>query len=313
MLPIHFAPLQGYTDAPYRNVHHKMAGGIAHYYTAFIRLEHGKIRPKDLREVDPVHNRDIPVIPQIIVSDVEEFLILANTMREFQFQDININMGCPFPLQTRLGRGSGLLPHTERVRAILKAIAGQTEEFGTRFSIKMRLGQHNADETASLIEDLNNTPLSHIIVHPRIGVQGYKGEVDMEHFGMLYENLTHPLIYNGDILSTADITHIEQQFPRLAGIMIGRGLLARPSLAAEYAVEREWTQSERRQLIHKMYGALLNHYEQTLDGGEPQLLLKIRTFWEYLESEFGHKAIKKILKSGSMRNYRVAVAALPKQ
>ena len=35
ILPIHFAPLQGYTDAFYRNAHAACFGGIDSYYTPF--------------------------------------------------------------------------------------------------------------------------------------------------------------------------------------------------------------------------------------------------------------------------------------
>lgn len=38
-LPIHFAPLQGYTEVFYRNAHAACFGGIDTYYTPFVRLE----------------------------------------------------------------------------------------------------------------------------------------------------------------------------------------------------------------------------------------------------------------------------------
>lgn len=48
-LPIHFAPLQGYTEAIYRQAHARIFGGIESYYTPFVRVEHGEIRKKDMR------------------------------------------------------------------------------------------------------------------------------------------------------------------------------------------------------------------------------------------------------------------------
>ena len=50
-LPIHFAPLQGYTEAIYRQAHARIFGGIESYYTPFVRVEHGEIRKKDMREI----------------------------------------------------------------------------------------------------------------------------------------------------------------------------------------------------------------------------------------------------------------------
>jgi tRNA-dihydrouridine synthase len=39
ILPIHFAPLQGYTDAVYRRAHARIFGGIETYYSPFVRME----------------------------------------------------------------------------------------------------------------------------------------------------------------------------------------------------------------------------------------------------------------------------------
>lgn len=41
ILPIYFAPLQGYTEAVYRNAHAAIFGGIKSYYTPFLRFERG--------------------------------------------------------------------------------------------------------------------------------------------------------------------------------------------------------------------------------------------------------------------------------
>ena len=120
MLPIHFAPLQGFTESAYRLAHSKFAPGIHTYYTPFLRLEKGEVRAKDLRDLQTEHPYHL--VPQIIVRDVEEFNLLTKTVTELGFKEIDINMGCPYPMQTKSGRGSGILPHPEKVREILDAI-----------------------------------------------------------------------------------------------------------------------------------------------------------------------------------------------
>ena len=64
LLPIHFAPLQGYTDAAYRQAHACIFGGIDTYYSPFVRVEHGEIRRKDIRDINPENNRNIHLIPR---------------------------------------------------------------------------------------------------------------------------------------------------------------------------------------------------------------------------------------------------------
>ena len=302
-LPIHFAPLQGYTDDVYRRIHHELIGGITTYYTPFVRMEGGGIRSKDMRDIRPEFNESVPVIPQIIVKSMKEFEYLTNVVQEKGYQEIDINMGCPFPMQAKHGRGSGLLAHTDTVQEIAKAIS---EKNNLSFSVKMRLGWENKEEWKPVLEILNDIPLRQITMHPRIGIQQYKGTTDMEAFRECYNYCKHPLIYNGDITSIEGINKIEKEFPNLAGIMIGRGLLARPSLATEYASGKEMSWLERRNQLHTMHERLMAHYETTANS-EAQVHNRMRLFWEYMEPEIGRKVHKKIMKAGNLKNYLTAV------
>ena len=47
-LPIHLAPLQGYTEAAYRNAHAAVFGGVDVYHTPFVRIDRGEFRHKDV-------------------------------------------------------------------------------------------------------------------------------------------------------------------------------------------------------------------------------------------------------------------------
>ena len=312
MLPIHFAPLQGYTEAPYRRIHQVVCGGVDTYYTPFIRLEHGQIRKKDLREALPEQNAGVHIVPQVIASDGAEFAVLADKLIELGHQEIDINMGCPFPLQTRLGRGSGILPHPDKVTGILQQATRLHNEKGVSFSVKMRLGQESPEECMSLLPILNDTPLKHITLHPRVGRSQYKGELDMDSFGAFYNESSNPIVFNGMLLSVEDLQRMESSFPKLVGLMVGRGLLARPTLAQEYISGQSLSDEEARRKVLEMHRQLMAHYSEAIEGGEGQLVQKMQSFWEYQEPLFGHKAVKKVLKSGSLRNYREAVANINK-
>ena len=82
-LPIHFAPLQGYTEAIYRQAHARIFGGIESYYTPFVRVEHGEIRKKDMREITLENNRGVQLIPQLTAPDVDKMeQIIAITINK---------------------------------------------------------------------------------------------------------------------------------------------------------------------------------------------------------------------------------------
>lgn len=300
---IHFAPLQGYTDDVYRRLHHQLIGGVTTYTTPFLRVEGGGVRSKDLRDIAPEHNQGVPVVPQLIFNSMKEFDYLLGLITDKGYTQIDLNMGCPFPMQAKHGRGSGVLAHLDVVDELCERILQHSH---LQFSAKMRLGWENTDEWQPVLERFNRVPLHHITLHPRLGKQQYKGEVDKEAFSLFYETCRHPLVYNGDITTCEHINSIEVTYPRLAGLMIGRGLLARPTLALEYTRSQVMPWNERVNLLMKMHQSLREHYEPIVNS-EAQLHAKLRLFWEYMEPELGKKPYKKIMKAGNLKNYLAAV------
>lgn len=307
-LPIHFAPLQGYTDAIYRSAHARIFGGIASYYTPFVRLEHGDFRRKDVRELDADNNRGVNLTPQLIASTPEKILHILALFIEKGYKNVDINLGCPFPTLAKRHNGAGLLPYPDEVKALLMAAFEAHPDI--RFSVKMRLGWEDANECMALLTLLNSLPLSHITMHPRLGKQQYKGEVDLEAFQRFYAECEKPLIYNGDLLTLDDIDTISNRFPRLGGLMIGRGLLANPALAIEYQQCAPLSPKEKIEKIRLLHADVFSQYGNLLEGGDLQLLTKMRTFWEYLLPDGDRKAKKVIHKTSKLSNYQAAVSKL---
>ena len=307
MLEIQFAPIQGYTDAAYRRFHNEIYGGsIGCYFTPFVRLEKGCIRNKDLKDIHPENNNGVNVVPQIIVNSVDEFEILVDNITALDYKQIDINMGCPFPLQTNKRRGAGLLPHIEVVKSILNEVQRNTN---VQFSLKMRLGLNDRKESFELLSIINDTPLRQVVIHPRVGCQQYKGSVDMEAFDYLFKNINHSVVYNGDLLTVDDIKYVEKIYPRLTRVMLGRGLLSRPSIAMEYVEDKKLSDDECKSMFMSFHDRLLNYYSDILQG-DTQLLSKIKTIWDYQEPMVGHKVIKLIKKSSTMAKYMAAVSAI---
>lgn len=304
MTPLHFAPLQGYTEAPYRDAHASVFGGIDTYYTPFVRIERGEFRRKDTRDIEPENNHVAHLVPQLIASDVEKAKTILALFIEKGYREVSINLGCPFPILAKRHNGSGMLPYPEEVKALL-AIVEQHPEI--RFSVKMRLGWENSEECLALAPLLNELPLEHIALHARLGKQQYKGEVDLDAFAAFADICQKPLIYNGDLLTVEDIQRIEKRFPQLAGIMIGRGLLANPALAMEYKTGVSLSPEELREKLRTLHAAVYARYEEQLQGGDEQLLHKIKPFWDYLEPALDRKVWKAIHKSGSLNKYQAAV------
>ena len=305
-MEIHFAPLQGYTDFEYRRIHARHCGGVDTYYTPFIRWEKGGIREKDIRDILPENNEGLHLVPQIICADTDELNRLADTIQEHGYEEMDLNMGCPAPMQTKLMRGSGILPYPTRVSALLKEMERRPE---VRFSAKMRLGLEGKEEWRELSGMLNSSCLKHLTVHPRIGKQMYKGKVDMDAFNEVYSSIHIPIIYNGDVTSMEQVSYLLERYPDLHGIMMGRGLLARPTMAKECLMGEEMPHEERMSILMQMHEDMLGYCTRKYKV-DSQILLHIHAFWEYQESQLERKTWKKIMKAGNMKNYLEAIRKL---
>ena len=123
-LPIHFAPLQGYTDAIYRNAHSAIFGGIDTYYTPFIRLDKGTFRNRDVRDIEPGTNEVPHLIPQLIGHEEEKVETILSLFTEKGYKEVDINMGCPFPMLAKRHNGSGILPFPEETIRNYPKISG---------------------------------------------------------------------------------------------------------------------------------------------------------------------------------------------
>ena len=97
---IDVAPVQGHTDAAWRHFHKSIYGGCQSYYTPFIRLERGDFRKHDLKDYTSELNGNHEVAAQVIFRDMAELRPLIEGLVERGVKRIDLNTGCPFPLQT---------------------------------------------------------------------------------------------------------------------------------------------------------------------------------------------------------------------
>ena len=228
------APMQGLTEVLFRRVYEEcFPGAIEMAVSPFLSLTHGNLAEawEKIDDVLPEANAgSIPVIPQILGKEPEEFVELGNRLYELGYNEINWNMGCPMRKVTGKHRGSGILPYPDEVRTILDSIVPRLKP---QLSVKMRLGLRSKEEIFALVPIINDYPIASVTVHPRLGRQQYTGHPDLDTFGEVLPLFRHPVVYNGDICTAADVHRIRTRFPQVADIMVGRGILYHPTLPLE--------------------------------------------------------------------------------
>jgi tRNA-dihydrouridine synthase len=302
------APLRGFTDAVFRNAFQGHFEGVSEAVAPFVTSIKGRrIKPSHLRDLAPADNRAMPVVPQVLSNNPDEFICLANTLFDLGYREVNWNLGCPFPMVAKKMRGSGLLPHPEAIDRMLdKTLHG----FSGDLSIKTRLGRVSGDEMDRLIPIFNRYPLARVIVHPRTGVQMYAGRVDLEAFDDCLTRISHPVVYNGDINDLAMFHALESRFPSSSGWMLGRGLIANPFLP-------EMIQSGTRRISHRnarfeqFHDDLVAGYRRQFSG-PGHVLDRMKGFWRYFAVGFpdGRRIFRRIRKTDSLERYRQVVAAV---
>ncbi len=300
------SPLQGFTDFRFRNAQNKFFGGIDTFYAPYIRLN-GKLEIKNSyqRDLLPENNNTLEVIPQVITNDADEFIFVAKYVRELGYKELNWNLGCPYPMVTKCGMGSGLIKNTEQINHILERAHAETDII---VSMKMRLGYDTTEEILDVLPVLEKYPIKNIAIHARIGKQLYKGGVHLDAFQHCIDNTKQKLYYNGDITSVATFHAMQERFPSIDHWMIGRGLIADPFLPSMIKNNTTAYPKNKMELFSAFHDTLYEGYSESLSG-QTHILLKMHHLWEYFSVLFSnpHKVAKNIKKSKSIRNYEATV------
>ncbi len=305
---IYLAPMRGFTDYVYRNVYTRHFKGVDLAVAPFITSVKGKqVKQSHLKDVLPENNHGMPVIPQILSKDAGEFIVMADALFQLGYKKINWNLGCPYPMVAKKGRGSGLLCVPDTLDRLFDEIMSH---IACRLSIKTRLGRHSVSEIEALMPVFNRYDIDELIVHPRTGVQMYEGKPDLNMFAYCVDQSRHRIVYNGDIVSKETFEVVSKRFPGISSWMVGRGILMDPLLPEKLFGDAEFgdTFKERFKGFH---WDLFCAYEEKLYGPS-HLLDRMKGLWRYFAAGFpsGKKALKKIRKAKTIDQYKNAFSAL---
>ena len=306
---LYLAPIRGLTDALFRETFHQHFQGFDAAIAPFINPQKKSLYDdRSLRDVLPELNTSLPVIPQLLHTDPEDFLTLLDRLAELGYRQANWNLGCPVPMVAKKKRGSGLLPYPEEILELLDRVLPHPR---LELSIKTRLGYREAAELAALLPELDRFPLTEIIIHPRLGSQLYRGVADHAAFAACRPLSRHRLSYNGDLVDTAGFAQLADRLPWVHRWMIGRGALANPFLAEEIKNLPQQSPAERRQRLQRFHDDLIGRYQKRLSG-PGHLLGRTKQLWIYLIGSFPgeERYLKKILKCRRLDDYQQTVAGL---
>ncbi len=262
----------------YRNAFARHIGGFDTMFAPFISgIGSKKAHPGKLCDLLRGPGNLPPTIPQVIGSNASEIILTGNVLHDMGYEELNWNLGCPFPRIANKKRGCGLLPYPELIGEILEEVSGKLTP---RLSVKTRLGYHHPGEILEVLRVFNRFPLPYLILHPRTGLQRYRGKADPAAFERCLHLSDNPLVYNGDISSRKDYQKLKTLFPGQTRWMIGRGALINPFLPNEIkGVLLDNEEKDRR---------LRNFHQEIWEGvsamirNEARQLGYMKAVWHYL-------------------------------
>ena len=284
----YLAPMEGVTGAVYRRTHHEFFSGVDKYFMPFITpTTNEKLTPRQKRDVLPEYNEGVPAVPQLLTKSAADCIWAVNALHDLGYPEVNLNLGCPSGTVTAKG--------------------------------KTRLGVHEASEFDKLLEIYNRFPITELTIHPRVRQDFYKGRVREADFAAALPRCSMPVCYNGDLITERDVSTVSERYPDLPAVMIGRALIADPSLVARLTGGK----AADAKTLETFHDTLFMRYCEAF-GDSRIAMLRMKEIWFYHlnlfeNSEKPGKAIKKAKNAAEFqsaaaavfRNCRVRANAVP--
>ena len=290
----YMAPLESVTTWIYRQAHAKIYGRLDKYFIPFLEPhEKRDFKTRELQEILPEHNENIYAVPQILTNRSEGFIKLAKALKDWGYEEINLNLGCPSKTVVTKGKGSGFLAKPEELERFLTeifdALSGEV-----KISVKTRIGKEDPEEFPALLKLFNKYPMEELIIHPRVQKDGYGNVPRLELYELAEKQSVNPLCYNGDLYTREQIRNFAERFPGTERLMFGRGFLRDPSLLYNEG-------KDPKDIFEKFWAFHDLVYEgyQERNMGDLNVLFKMKELWSYQVYQFSEperlfKTFKKV-------------------
>jgi len=222
------APMAGTSDKPFRMICREQGAGLT--TSEMVVIQNHLLNSNKSKHRLDFSSEQLPISIQIAGSEPQELANSAIKALEFGADIIDINMGCPAKKVCNKAAGSALMQNEELVEDILKAVVKAVE---VPVTLKMRTGwdeeNKNAPTIAKIAED---NGIKMLAIHGRTRLQKYNGDAEFDTVKKIVNQVSIPVVANGDIDSPKKAKDI-LDFTGADAVMLGRATQGNPWLISQ--------------------------------------------------------------------------------
>lgn len=303
--PLFLAPMAGVTDWAFRTICAQLGAGV----TVTEMVSSRALVYKDQKSAKLLRKNEGSLCgAQIFGNDPQIMAQAAQMALEISGCDfLDINMGCPMPKIANSGDGCGLMRTPELAGKIVEAVV---QAVSVPVTVKCRLGWDKGSiNVLDFTKRMEDSGAAMVAVHGRTRSMLYTGVADWDTIRKVKEQLSIPVVANGDITDGAAAVRCQKR-TGAAGLMIGRSVFGDPWIFQEVQSALAGQEYAGRPCLKDRIDVALQQFRLSeQDHGEHIACLEARKHFAWYLRGVAHSSYYKnqITSLNTMENiYRVA-------
>ena len=287
--PLFLAPMAGVTDWAFRTMCARLGAGV----TVTEMVSSRALVYRDQKSAKLLRKNEGSLCgAQIFGNDPDIMAEGAKLALEISGCDfLDINMGCPMPKIALSGDGCGLMRTPELAGKIVEAVAKAVD---VPVTVKCRLGWDKGNiNVLDFTKRMEDSGAAMVTVHGRTRAMLYTGVADWDMIGKVKQNLSIPVIANGDITDGQAAVRCRKR-TGADGLMIGRSVFGDPWIFEEVQNALDGEEYEGRPSLADRIAVALEQFRLAeQDHGEHIACLEARKHFAWYLRGVAHSSYYK--------------------
>ncbi|WP_105168641.1 tRNA-dihydrouridine synthase [Pseudoalteromonas sp. T1lg23B] len=229
------------------------------------------------RSGTPVRIQLLGQVPHVLAANARKAVMLGS-------HGVDLNFGCPAKTVNKSKGGAVLLKEPEQIYQIIKAVREAVPPEHV-VSAKIRLGFDDDSNSTEIVDAVQSAGASSLAIHARTKRDGYKPPAYWEKIPPLLSRLSIPVVANGEIWQVEDAL-LCQQRSGCTDLMLGRGALAMPDLAAKIKAKVHNRPHQTLSWENVIYHILHSSMHQDPNVSEKYFSARTKQWLGYLKRQY---------------------------